>query len=79
VADQREAAERAGKRLATMTVETDLRFSTPAAQAEFAEELTKSVAALVAKYHDETTPGGRRFRLMAGAYPMPSASRASKT
>ena len=78
VADQREAAERAGKRLATMTVETEVRFATPAAQAEFAEELTRSIAALVAKYHDEAAPGGRRFRLMAGAYPAPGASRAAK-
>ena len=73
IAEQRDGAERAGKRLATMTIETDVRFSTPTAQAEFAEELTKSVAALVAKYHDEATPGGRRFRLVAGAYPAPAA------
>jgi len=79
LAEQRVAAERAGKRLATMTLETEVRFATPAAQAAFAEELTQSVAALVAKYHDETTPGGRRFRFVVGGHPTPSAARAAKS
>ena len=79
IADHRDGAERAGKRLATMTIEADVRFATPAAQAEFAEELTNAVAALVAKYHDETTANGRRFRFVAGAYPAPSGTRATKS
>ena len=29
------------------------------------------VAALVSRYHDESGPGGRRHRLMTGAYPKP--------
>ena len=79
LAEQRVAAERAGKRLATMTLETEVRFASPASQAAFAEELTQSVAALVAKYHDETTAGGRRFRFIVGGHPAPNAARAAKS
>ena len=76
--EQRTAAQRAGKRLATLTIESDVRFATPAAQREFADELTAAVAALVAKYHGADTPGGRRFRLLVGSYPAPAAPRAPK-
>ena len=73
VAEQRSAAERAGKRLATMTVETEVRFATPAAQSAFADELAQAMAAVVAKYHDDVTPGGRRYRFIMGGYPAVSA------
>jgi DNA-binding transcriptional ArsR family regulator len=73
LAEQRSAAERAGKRLATMTLETEVRFATPAAQAAFADELTEAVAALVAKYHDDAAPDGRRYRFIVGGYPASSA------
>jgi DNA-binding transcriptional ArsR family regulator len=69
LADQRVAAERVGKRLATLTIESDVRFATPAAQREFAADLTAAVSAVVAKYHDDETVGGRRFRLVIGSYP----------
>jgi len=74
LADQRIAAERAGKRLATVTIESDVRFATPAAQRAFAADLTAAVSAVVARYHDDETPGGRRFRLMIGSYPAPARS-----
>jgi DNA-binding transcriptional ArsR family regulator len=77
VAEQRSAAERAGKRLATMTVETEVRFATPAAQSAFADELAQAMAAVVAKYHDDLTPGGRRYRFIIGGYPAVNA-RAAK-
>ena len=78
VAEQRSAAERAGKRLATMTVETEVRFATPAAQSGFADELAQAMAAVVAKYHDDVTPGGRRYRFIIGGYPAVNA-RAAKS
>jgi DNA-binding transcriptional ArsR family regulator len=79
VSEQRAAAQRADKRTATLTIESEVRFATPAAQRAFAEELTNVIAAVVAKYHDDETPGGRRFRLMVGSYPAPVAARAAKT
>ena len=79
VSEQRAAAQRADKRTATLTIESEVRFATPAAQRQFAEEVTNVIAAVVAKYHDDETPGGRRFRLMVGSYPAPATPRAAKT
>lgn len=62
-------AEAAGKRLPTLTLQSDVRFASAAARNAFAEELSTSVAQLVAKYHDATADGGRSFRLLIGSYP----------
>ena len=62
-------ARRAGKRVATLTIEAEIRFATAETRAAFAEELANSVAELTAKYHDERAEGGRRFRILAAAYP----------
>ena len=71
LATLRQRAEKAGKRLATFTLETQVRFATAADQHAFAEELAGAVGELVAKYHDQTTAGGRRFTFMIGGYPTP--------
>jgi len=65
----RAGAEKAGKKLATMTLETEVRFASAEARNAFSEELTNAIADLTAKYHDEKSPGGRRFRFFAGAHP----------
>lgn len=57
------------KRLATLTLEGEVRFASPASRGAFAEELATAVARLSAKYHDERAPGGRRFRLLAAVHP----------
>jgi DNA-binding transcriptional ArsR family regulator len=62
-------AGRAGKRIATLTLETEIRFQSAESRAAFAEELTASIARLAAKYHNERAAGGRRFRLIAASYP----------
>lgn len=62
-------ARRAGKKIATLTLETEIRFANAESRAAFAEELTASMAQLAAKYHDEKAEGGRRFRLIAASYP----------
>lgn len=72
VASLRDQAVGAGKRLATLTLSTEVRFASADDQRAFAEELTTAVANLVAKYHDEQSAGGRRFRVVAGAHPMPA-------
>jgi len=69
----REKADAAEKRLPTFSLQTEVRFATPGAQHDFAEELATSVAALVAKYHDENAPDGRYFRLNLFSYPRPAA------
>ena len=60
------------KRLATLTLEAEVRFASAEQRARFARELTDTVARLAAKYHDERAPGGRRFRLLAAVHPAPN-------
>jgi predicted ArsR family transcriptional regulator len=60
-----------GKRLATLAVDSEVRFRSAAERAAFTSELTEAVAKLVAKYHDESAPDGRVHRLMVVAHPMP--------
>ena len=64
-------AKEANKRLPTLSVDTEIRFKTPADRAAFTRELTAAVTTLVARYHDETTPGGRPHRLVIVSHPLP--------
>lgn len=70
VAILRGRADRAGKRLATMTIESEVRFANAAARQAFANELLDSVAQLIAKYHDRHAENGRAFRFLLGGYPV---------
>lgn len=63
------AAAARRQRVPTMTLDTDIRFATPAAQRQFADELTAAVAALATKYHDPNATQGRTFRIFACGYP----------
>lgn len=65
----RERADDAGKKLATFSLLTEIRFGSAEHQAAFTRELTQAVARLTAKYHDENATRGRRFRFFTGAYP----------
>lgn len=69
VARLRSQAEKRGKRLATLTLEGEVRFASAQERSAFAEELAAQFARLVAKYHDQKTPGGRAFRFIVGGYP----------
>jgi DNA-binding transcriptional ArsR family regulator len=65
----RARADRAGQRLATFTLETDVRFASAADRDAFTRELSEYVTALAVKYHDERAKTGRVFRFVLGAYP----------
>ena len=65
-------ARAADKRIATLTLEADIRFASAEKRAAFAEELSNAVARVAAKYHDQRAPGGRRFRLLAAVHPTPA-------
>jgi predicted ArsR family transcriptional regulator len=67
-------ANEAGKRLATLAVDTEVRFRSPADRAAFSSELTEAIAHLVSKYHDASSPGGRPHRLVVMAHPLPYKS-----
>jgi DNA-binding transcriptional ArsR family regulator len=64
----RVAAE-SGKRVPTLTLETDVRFTSPAEQRRFADELATALTALAARYHHPNAPQGRTFRVFACGYP----------
>lgn len=67
-------ANEAGKRLATLAVDTEVRFRSAADRAAFSSELTEAIAKLVSKYHDESAAGGRAHRLVVVAHPLPQKS-----
>ncbi len=62
-------ADKAGKQLATFTLETNVRLASVADLNAFAEELANAVARLAAKYHNEHVPRGRVFKFIVGSYP----------
>jgi len=74
VADLVGRAKKAGKRLATLAVDTEVRFRSPADRAAFSAELAEAIAKLVSKYHDASAPGGRAHRLVVVAHPLPQKS-----
>jgi DNA-binding transcriptional ArsR family regulator len=66
-------ATRDGKRLATLTLDTVIRFATPADRLAFTEEITDTIARLAARYHNALARDGRTFRLVVCAHPTAAA------
>jgi DNA-binding transcriptional ArsR family regulator len=71
LADLLDRASRHRSRLATGSVNTRVRLATPARFDAFMADLTRAVAEVVAKHHDERDEG-RWFRVIGGAYPGPA-------
>ena len=74
VGDLVRRANQAGKRLATLAVDTEVRFRSAADRAAFSHELAAPIAKLVSKHHDDSAPGGRAHRLVIVAHPLPQQS-----
>lgn len=72
VGDLVHRANKTGKRLATLAVDSEVRFRSAADRAAFSGELTDAITTLVAKYHDASAPGGRAHRLVVVAHPLPA-------
>lgn len=79
VGDLDRRAKETEKRLATLAVDTEVRFRSATDRAAFTSELTEAVAKLVSKYHDESAPGGRTHRLVVVAHPLPQKSDSKET
>ena len=71
LSEQAARAAAAKKRVATLTLETEVRFASAEARTAFAEELAAAVARITSRYHDASAPGGRAFRVVVGSYPAP--------
>ena len=74
VGDLVRRAKDTGTRLATLAVDTEVRFRSPTDRAAFSRELSEHIATLVSKYHDASAPGGRAHRLVVVAHPLPQKS-----
>src|SRR6266545_3557144 len=70
VGDLIRVAAQARKRVATFAVDGEVRFASAADRTTFAEELAGAVAALVARYHDETAERGRNHRVVVALHPV---------
>ncbi|MFD5244276.1 winged helix-turn-helix domain-containing protein [Amycolatopsis sp. NPDC058340] len=62
-------ATKARKRVATFAIDGEVRFSSAADRAAFAEELTVAITNLVSKYHDEGAEQGRDHRIVVAVHP----------
>jgi DNA-binding transcriptional ArsR family regulator len=62
-------AQAAGKPVATLGIDSEVRFASAKERAAFAVELADSVNGLVAKYHDEAAAGGRPHRFVVALHP----------
>ena len=62
-------ASAAGKPLATLGIDSEVRFASAQDRATFAVELADAVNGLVAKYHDEAAPSGRPHRFVVALHP----------
>lgn len=69
-------AVKAKQKLATLSVDAEIRFRTAAERASFTHELTSAINSLVARYHDAKAPGGRAHRLIVFAHPIPKTPNA---
>ena len=72
VADLARRAEDANKPLATLAIDTEIRFASAADRADFTRELTTAVTELAARYHDERASNGRWHRVITLAHQRPT-------
>jgi DNA-binding transcriptional ArsR family regulator len=74
-----ELAAAAGKRLATLSINTELRFTSPEQRAAFTEALQRAIVEITGRHSspftmaDGSATEGRPFRLVVGCYPIPPA------
>lgn len=73
VAELARRADAARQPLATLAIDTEIRFANATDRAEFTRELSSVVAALARHYHDERAAGGRWHRLVVAAHPSPAS------
>jgi DNA-binding transcriptional ArsR family regulator len=71
------APRAAGRRLATISLETRVRLKDATSRNAFAEELATALGRLVAKYHHDGDGEGRLFQLFLAGYPTPGQTQDS--
>jgi DNA-binding transcriptional ArsR family regulator len=71
VSDLLRRSRKIGKRLPTLSLDTEIRFRSAADRAAFSNDLAEAITKLVSRYHDASAPGGRAHRLVVVAHPLP--------
>lgn len=71
VAELARLSEKADQPLATLAIDSEIRFASADDRAAFTAELATTITALAAKYHDEQTPRGRWHRVVVAAHAIP--------
>jgi DNA-binding transcriptional ArsR family regulator len=79
VSDLMRRSKEIGKRLPTLSLDTEIRFRSAADRAAFSNDLAEAVTKLVSRYHDASAPGGRAHRLVIVAHPLPKKSRTKES
>ena len=72
VADLARRADQARRPLATLAIDSEIRFASAADRGAFTAELGNVITSLAARYHDESAPNGRWHRLVVAAHPRPA-------
>jgi DNA-binding transcriptional ArsR family regulator len=67
-------ARAAGKKLPTLSIDSEITFRSAADRAAFTQQLTQAVTTLVGRYHEPGAHGGRAHRLVIVAHPLPNDS-----
>lgn len=75
VGDLWKRARQADKHLATLSIDSEIRFASPKDRAAFTNDLTRAVTELVSRYHDAQASAGRPHRLVIVSHPLPGPSR----
>lgn len=70
-------ARETGKRLVTLTLDTEVRFADARARAEFASDLADALARLLLRHHSPESAEGRTYRLTTVVHPLPLSRPAS--
>ena len=71
VSDLLRRSREIGKRLPTLSLDTEIRFRSAADRVAFSNDLAEAVTKLVSRYHDASAPSGRAHRLVVVAHPLP--------
>lgn len=69
----------AGRPVATLGIDSEIRFASARSRAAFAAELADAVNGLAAKYHDPNAAGGRPHRFVVALHPTPTTTKESTT
>lgn len=69
VSTLRPRVEAAGKKLPTLTLQTEVRFASARSQSEFLEELLGAFTDVVERHHRPDAAGGRTFRISLLGHP----------